>query len=145
MNFGFYYNLIEWKFKIISAINNNLYTTFSQYIDSHLDDNVEYQNLTSFLSTHDYLTNVEILTEFQRLISNVSNNHTREHNLLNKIYKILCFLKDTLINNFTKLEIFNIFKDNKIVLLFLLTNIIEIDTTIIQNLEQLNFIHYFFN
>ena len=53
-------------------INKNLYTTFSQYIDIHLDDNVEYQNLTSFLSTHDYLTNVEILSEFLRLISNVS-------------------------------------------------------------------------
>ena len=126
-------------------INKNLYTTFSKYIDNHLDDNDEYQNLTSFLTTHDYLTNVEILSEFLRLISNVSKNHTRENNFLNKIYKILYFLKDTLNNIFPKLEIFNIFKDNKIVLLFLLTNIIEIDTTIIQNLEQLNFIHYFFN
>ena len=117
-------------------INKNLYTTFSKYIDNHLDDNDEYQNLTSFLTTHDYLTNVEILPEFLRLISNVSKNHTRENNFLNKIYKILYFLKDTLNNIFPKLEIFNIFKDNKIVLLFLFTNIIETDATIIENLKQ---------
>ena len=117
-------------------INKNLYTTFSKYIDNHLDDNDEYQNLTSFLTTHDYLTNVEILSEFLRLISNVSKNHTRENNFLNTIYKILYFLKDTLNNIFPKLEIFNIFKDNKIVLLFLFTNIIETDATIIENLKQ---------
>ena len=93
--FGFVCNLIEWKFQDYININKNLYTTFSKYIDNHLDDNNEYQNLTSFLTTHDYLTNVEILAEFLRLISNVSKNHTREYNLLNKIYRILYFLKDT--------------------------------------------------
>ena len=124
--------------------NKNLYINFFEYIDSHQDDSHGYQNLTDFLTTHDYLNNVESLTEFLLLICKVSNNHTRENNLIDKIYKILFFLKDNLIHNFTKVEIFNIFKGNKILLLFLLTNLIEIDDTIINLLDELDYNKYFY-
>ena len=55
-----------------------------------------------------------------RMIAKISKNHHRYPNLISKIEQILTFYKDDITKKFTNFDIFNIFKSNKRILLFLL-------------------------
>lgn len=54
------------------------------------------------------------------LLLKISNNHYRSTNFFSKIEKIILFFKDEIKNNFTNRDIFDIFKSNKRILLFLI-------------------------
>ena len=90
------------------------------------------------------------LIEILRLITKVANNHTRTPNFSSKIQEILLFLKDKIISNFSNSEIFQIFKSNKRILLFLFEEKILIpdqsiaDSLTTSNFKQKKYIYYFY-
>ena len=50
----------------------------------------------------------------------ISNNYHRKINFFEKITRILKLFKENIINYFSNSEIFNIFKENRILLLYLI-------------------------
>ncbi len=71
---------------------------------------------------------------------------------ISKIKKIIAFLKNEIKQTFSNIEIFNIFKNSKIILLFLIKeNIITIDETIAEIMmkkekyKQMKYPEYFYN
>ena len=69
-----------------------------------------------------------ILLSLLHLISKIGNNHYRFPNFFSKIEKILLIFKEDIKKHFSNSEIFNIFKSNKRILLFLIEQqIIVID------------------
>ena len=68
---------------------------------------------------------------FLSFISEISNNHQRVSNFYEKFEKLSWHFKSAIKQTFSNFFIFNIFKYNKLILFFLITNdIIKIDDTI---------------
>ena len=78
------------------------------------------QNLTLIIDKYQICLKKHVFSIFLRLISKISNNHHRGHNFISKLERILINYKKIIIQNFTNMEIFKIFKGNKRILLFLL-------------------------
>ena len=89
-----------------------------------LDDNDELKN--NYDKLKKYFSNPKIigckndLKIILRLISKISENHHRINCFYSKIKQILQIFRDLISKNFTNLEIFNIFKGSKQIILFLL-------------------------
>ena len=109
--------------------------------DENLDD--QFQIFTDFLKTQNIQD--QCFIEFLNLISKISENHYRKQNLIIKIEKILTFLKDDIKCHFTNISLFNIFRNNKRILLFLIENqFITIDYYIYSKLKnEINNLNYF--
>ncbi|KAK8884315.1 hypothetical protein M9Y10_043423 [Tritrichomonas musculus] len=117
---------------------------FLEFIDS---DN---EKLIGNLVDQKIYENRQELRAFLHILFNISNNHYRNHNFFQKIFQILVILKNDIINFFSNDEIFNIFKDNKRILLFLIEEKIititkSISLKMIENEYYLKkYPHYFF-
>ena len=91
------------------------------------------------------------LEEILHMISKIANHHFRNQLFLQKIYQVLLFLKEDIQKNFSNFEIFQLFKNNKPILLFLLKQQIIIpDEKIahfltIDKYYRRNYPIYFFN
>lgn len=83
------------------------------------------------------------------LISNIAENHHRNSSFFEKIEKIIQFFKESIKTHFSSTQIFNVFKKNKRILLFLLKEeIIVIDKYIFKIITsekylKLNYPQYF--
>ena len=112
----------------IEEIHSNLL----RYIET--EDNMEenYQNLINLFQRYKYDNDVHELKIFLYSLTAIAKNHHRESNFFNKIKKVLQHLKNSIIQLFTNLEIFNIFKGSKLIILFLIQEkVITIDNIII--------------
>ena len=82
----------------------------------------------------------EIRIEIQELlylIAKIANNHHRNSNFFSKIEFILLHFEKDIKENFLNSEIFNIFKFNKRILLFLLErDFLKIDQFIVEYFEK---------
>lgn len=66
-----------------------------------------------------------------RLILNIANNHHRSNDFFSKIEKIILIFKNEIKQSYSNLDIFNNFKSNKRILLFLIEEkIMKMDKTI---------------
>lgn len=94
-------------------------------------DNIEYsdsdlQQFTKMIT--DQNVQDEMLKDFLHLLSKMSADHQRSPHLIKKVEYILAFLKKEIISKFSNTSLFNIFKKNKRILLFLIKErFIEID------------------
>ena len=81
------------------------------------------------------------LYEVLQLLLNISNNHHQTPNFFTKVFQILIHLKNDIQKNYSNYEIFDIFKDNKRILLFLIKEkIIAIDKTIIKSMMNTKYL-----
>lgn len=78
-----------------------------------------YQNIEQNFEEQQIQKSKQDLQELLHLISEISNNHNRKNNFLSKILKIILHFTEEISNYFSNTEIFNIFKNNKKILLFL--------------------------
>ena len=110
------------------------------------DGNGKFDKLIKIFNQQDIQHNKHKLKEFLYILSAISNNYHRTSNLYSKIFIILDFLKTDINNAFTNFEIFNIFKENNRVLLYLITNkLIVIDKSIFEIISKnQNCIFYFY-
>lgn len=91
-------------------LQNIIYNTIDNDNDEVCTDLIDYINLQN------YQDNKEGLKEFIYLIANISNNHHRHPNFLNKIKQIILLIKDQIKQSFSNFEIFNFFKGNKLII-----------------------------
>lgn len=89
------------------------------YIDSKDDEQSRFEELNTFLTDYNIISNKILLKDFLYLICSLSCNHHRYPNFFDKILGILETLKNQIKSFYTESEIFNIFKGNKRLLLFL--------------------------
>ena len=88
------------------------------FIESEDKAKENYQHLIKLFNDQKIQENEHKLNAMLHLISKICNHH-RCPNFYDKIHQILQFFKPYILNNFTNLEIFRIFIDNKLLLLYL--------------------------
>lgn len=119
-----------------------------EYIDNQ--DNVEiyYQNLINIIKKNK--NHKDEFKSFICILSMISSNHHRYHDFFDKIFKILDFVGQDIKTYLSNSEIFDLFKDNKRIILYLLdTKMITIDKTVKKQMEKQqkndeNYQEYFF-
>ena len=108
-----------------------------QFIESDL--NVE-ENFENFLASENNLSFTDDIYELKSLltlIAKVANNHAKSTNFFWKVFKILDCLKVHMKQNFSNNEIFDLFKSNKRILLYLIeSDILNIDDNILNILTN---------
>ena len=108
-----------------------IYDILLSFIEN--DDDEDYQRLIEQIEIQNIREDAEEIKEFLKLLSSVSNNHTRNNYLISKIEKILLYFSETFKHALTNLEIFDIFKNNPRIYHFLHKNrIIEVTEDIVK-------------
>lgn len=118
-------------------------STIEQFLDNegNIEENKEI--LTQNIISEQIIKDRIILKSILYLISKITKNHHRKLGFLPKIKKILTDLKSAIKENFTNLVIFNIFKKQKIILLFLLEQeMITFDSSIFEIIKQGKYVNY---
>ena len=102
-----------------------------EYLDNEISES-EYLNLINFFQDQIINSKIQEAKETLQLLLNIINNHHRTPNFWSKIDKFLLNFKDSLKQTLSNFEIFDIFKSNKRILLFLIKeSIISFDQQII--------------
>ena len=129
-----------------------LYDLFLEFLETTSEHFIIFDYFTNFIKEKKYEENQEEFKHLLRLISKISNNHHRHHDFNHKIHNALLYFKDKIKQTLSNIEIFEIFKNNKLTLLFLLEkNILVLDESIIYYMIQLddlydfNFCHFFYS
>ena len=91
-----------------------------EFISSESNAEEMLQNLNSLFDSIKIHQNKYELKLFLRLLSKIANNHYRTNNFFDKIGKIINIFKADIINFFSNQEIFQIFQENKRLLLYLI-------------------------
>ena len=130
----------------ISAVINQLKEVQAKtlnYItnqDGCLDDYLSFMN-DIFQNEKYYKMN-----DYLQLIFHISNSHRRSPFFFERIEQIIRYFKDAIIHTFSNLEIYNLFKCNKRLLLFLIEEkVITVDDTIAYELSQESDNYYYFH
>ena len=102
-----------------------LYDTVLDFIESNSEEEeIIYADLIKIITEYEILNKLEELKHFLCLLLNISNNHHREANFFKKIERILentfNHLQQNSKQTLSNFEIFEIFKSNKLIILFLL-------------------------
>lgn len=120
------------------------------FLENTNDEDDIFSYFISILDNHKVKENKHELESFLHLLSKLSNNFHRIPFLYLKIEKILQFFQSDIKNNFSNFEIFNIFKNNKKILLYLIKNkFITIDKFISERMsdekqQQKDYLFYFY-
>lgn len=97
--------------------NKEMYNQLINFIDEKNDSKEDYSNFFNLLNIQD---KKEGLKEMLHLLANIATNYHQSPVFFNKIELIIIKYRENIKQNFSNLEIFNIFKDNKRILLFLI-------------------------
>ena len=121
-----------------------LYSILIQFIENRNDEDY-FQNLINIIETQKILENPKELKLLINLILDISNNHHRSDSFMAKIEQILLYLENQIKQTFTNFEIFELVKNNRLNLLFFITNkIIIIDSILIEYLRYSQLLHFFY-
>ena len=100
----------------MKSIQNSLL----EFLEEESDGDDKYENFINLVSTQQIINDEHEFNALLRLINSIVNNHYRSRNFISKVERVLRQFKQGLQKYFSNSEIFNIFKDNKRILLFLL-------------------------
>ena len=123
----------------------NFQSIFIDYIDNEDLSEENYQQISMILSSHIIQEDKLELKPYLSLIQKIFHSHRRSPNFFTKMFKVLSLLSNSIKQNYTNYEIFNIFKKDKRILLFLLeNNLLTIDAQIsnIMNTGKYKLYHY---
>ena len=113
-------------------------TNFIDYIENEQNDEEYYMNLIQIFEKEKISSNTQELKSLLYLILMVSNNHFRNSNFFEKIEQIINIFQNEIKSTLSNHEIFYLFKRNKRILLYLISNkIIDMD----ENITKLIFVH----
>lgn len=116
-----------------STIFNKM-KVIQEHLLNFLDEENDINSFSNLIQTIDkQLSKSQYeIKEFLYIISKISDNHSRKYNFISKIEQLLLHYKEDIKQNFTNSSIFNIFKQNKRILLFLFEEqFIQIDKYIL--------------
>ena len=103
------------------------------FLENEADDEEIFQNLQTIFLEQKIIDDQNKLKSILHLICKISDSYHYEHNFFDKIDQILSNFKNDIKKHFSNDEIFNIFKSNKRILLFLIDEqIIVINESIVK-------------
>ncbi|KAK8880425.1 hypothetical protein M9Y10_003097 [Tritrichomonas musculus] len=120
------------------------------YLEDLNNNEDDFQAFLDSLKKSEIMNNKKDFEIFLYSLLTISNNHHRHANFFTKIEQILKSLSNDIKNNFTKSEIFNLFKENKKIILFLIEEgiLINDDSFLTQVIEHSNkekdYLYYFY-
>ena len=98
----------------------SIQSSLLEFLEEESDGEDKYDNFINLVSTQQIINEKDEFKALLRLIMSIVNNHHRDRNFISKVERVLRQFKQGLQKYFSNSEIFNIFKDNKRILLFLL-------------------------
>lgn len=108
-----------------------------EYLDNTDDADQNFEDLSSLLTFQQNQPDIQELKSILYIISKISKNHHRGPFFIEKIKKIIIHLKKAIKQSFSNIEIFDFFKKNKLILLFLIEEgILEFDSTISSQISK---------
>ena len=110
------YIIIKMNIQGYLATMKSIQDNLLEFLESEDDFKDTLNQFTNFLT--EQLIQNEILKDFLNLLSKISMNHQRTANFIKKIESILTFLKNDIQSKISKTSLFNVFRDNKRILLF---------------------------
>ena len=114
-----------------------------QYLEEEINVEENYENFLIIISEQKINNDKSKLKELLRLINKIGNNHQRVSNLIDKIEQILKYFKKAISKYFSNSEIFEIFKGNKRIILFLIQEKIMIfDEYIFETIKSGKYLKY---
>lgn len=128
-----------------------MHSLLLEYIDNEENDDCGFDNFTKFVDNTNTLQDVEELKILLRLIVKISKYHYRMPNFFSKLERIILHYQKYIKQTLSNLEIYELFKNSKRILLFLFEKGILIkDMTIINKLllkvdpNGVQYCHFFF-
>lgn len=128
----------------------NIQKKVLEFLENEESTEKNYQNLINYFQKQKLKDNSNQIKELLYIILKISNNHHRTVHFFDKIKQILQFFRKEIDFYFTNFDIFNIFKSNKRILLFLLKEkFIQPDKAIAQIITKEKYFkkfypHYFY-
>ena len=112
----------------------DIYFDLLAFVESeNISDDYNFENLIKLIDSQQIPDKPRELINLLQLISKLSNNHRREFNFSTKINHILLYYKEKVKQALSNFEIFKIFQNNKLILLYLFENkIITADEQIVE-------------
>lgn len=101
---------------------------FQEKILEFIEEDLAFDDLTSGFQEKKIVENVNDFKIILHLLAKISNNHHRSPGFFEKIEEIIKYFKQDIQKHFSNIELFNIFKSNKRILLFLFDEKIIIPT-----------------
>ena len=129
------------------AIKRDFQSLFLEFLENNDDDCDIFMELTKYIIDSNISKNHQDLQDIFYMISNIVNYHKREHHFFDKIIQVLKFILPDIQSHFNNIDLYNIFKTNKLFLLFLIQQKVIIPTTDLINIikqlstEQFTTIH----
>ncbi|KAK8876040.1 hypothetical protein M9Y10_006224 [Tritrichomonas musculus] len=128
----------------------DIYNSILEYIDSDNSESEEaYQNFINIMDNQNILDNKDSICEIMEIICKISKNHHHSQYFFERIERILSYFTNTIKQILTNIQIFNLFKRSKRILLYLITEkVITIDDNIVNAFltqKSKNYHFYFFN
>ena len=99
---------------------NNIQNSLLEFLEEESDAEDKYENFINLIREEQLINDEYQIKSIIQLISDIGNNHQRNHTFISKIEKLLRYLKQDLQNYISNSDFFEYFKDNKRILLFLL-------------------------
>lgn len=119
----------------------SFHAEFLGFLENEESTDEKFQNLIRLLKETKIQDCEHELRLFLHMLVEISNNHYRRPNFFNKIEQILQFFKDDIKKHSNK-EIFNIFKSNKRILLYLIEEkILIIDEYLAKKMTKKDFLN----
>ena len=128
----------------------SIQSSLLEFLDDESDAEEKYEKFVKLITTQQIINEKHEFKALLQLINQISDSHHRVHNFISKIERLLEYFKKDIQKYFLNSEIFNIFKNNKRILLFLMEEkIMTIDEYIFSQImrdeyNKLNYPEYFF-
>ena len=115
-----------------------------KYLDNESDVEEYYQNFIQLLDNYDIFNKPSEFKLVLHLLLQISINHHRYTHFYEKFNTILTYFKDTIIKYFNSNEIFDIFSEDKVLILFLIQNdAIQINDQLVKKILDHKYIQFF--
>ena len=112
-----------------------------KFLEEKVDVEENYENLKKIIADQKITENKHDLKSFLRLLIKISNNHRRVASFIEKIERIFREIKMEIKSRFSNSEIFELFKSNKRILLFLIKeDLLKIDENIFSKITKEEYI-----
>lgn len=121
----------QWFFCQKAILNNY----FIEYIEEENKTDETFKNLLNFINSH-FKESPDEFKIVLHLINKMTKNHNRNFFLFKKIHRILLINEDYIRQTFSNSAIYNIFKNNKLMLLFLFEKKIIVDISVLEILKH---------
>ncbi|KAK8888330.1 hypothetical protein M9Y10_039397 [Tritrichomonas musculus] len=113
-----------------------------EYLEDDENPDYNFETLTNICDENNYYYNKFKLKSFLHLLIKIIDNHYRNPNFFIKIFRILNYYKTQISEFFSNFEIFDIFKSNKRILLYLIEeNLMKIDDYILHKMTERQFLN----